>query len=1053
MERTKTNRALHALTLILLSAFLYCCADEHDGFNGPSNGKEKTVTFSVRVPGTSTPPTRALGDGDENEVKQIAVLLFTDGKYVYQPIYSNSISSSTDGKIKNFTIRVPEGIYDMVILANSNASLNSIKNDIQVGDAKADVLKQLVLTNEGKWNAKPGSDNYKAIPMWGEMQNITVASGMPKVEATLLRMLAKIDVNLSSGAKGNLNLTSVQLYNYNSKGQIVPNAEAWDNANNIVTAPSVAGTLTKGPLVYKDEEITKDTATTNLGRGVSCTNEIYAFEALKGTETLANNTCIVIGGKYKDDANETFYRIDFANTTEGVTKYLALLRNNHYKISVQSVSGPGLATADLAFNSRPVNIKANIIQWSDGKFTEFDINDQYMVGVSQGAFTFSKEPTSETSSDNILSIITDYPGGWQITVTGEEGSTSDTSWLHCTTTESKDPKGTDTRLILQENKTGNERVAYINIKAERLNYKVKVTQSNTFTVGVHITGSDYKEISLMEFVSTQTEVEGGTPPPAQKFNLNWSPKERELFYVSSQIGPGFEFNTGSGLNQLDGQGSITGGSVEYTIQPKPISKDILDADPFYQRTSVYLYTISDGITTVNKSLTLRQYAYNMKAYPDAVYLMDGGKDKSFSVRSNSPFTATIEANPDNVVSNLRTSGAPNVSDKGTPVLFDIKDDLTNPSIYQSKVTVRIHSPKGLFEDKLVELNCGSGIKQPSANSYILHPNSIGVLIPVSRCNDCKFLPYNLQQQLGADESFTAELLWTDNKNGIGSNSNIRAVSAIGTGTSGYVFVIAGSAPGNAVVAIKNKAGKILWSWHIWVVSDTPQVSGSANLMDRCLGALSATGDGVQNLGLLYQWGRKDPFTNTIDVTSTDGQPRYDAEGNVLKFEVKGLEGTSYSTKYNYPYALANPTIFYSNKASSGADWYSNESQSDKDKSFWGWNDKKTMNDPCPYGWRVPNTAELWQDNATYNWDTTGLSHGITSTKYGGYYPFTAYRKGSDGTFIRNDPSGVGSIFWTARLYDDLPNSFRKTKTGIAVNDTSPRASGVSIRCVKYDSEK
>ena len=69
--------------------------------------------------------------------------------------------------------------------------------------------------------------------------------------------------------------------------------------------------------------------------------------------------------------------------------------------------------------------------------------------------------------------------------------------------------------------------------------------------------------------------------------------------------------------------------------------------------------------------------------------------------------------------------------------------------------------------------------------------------------------------------------------------------------------------GNAVIAAKDAYGKILWSWHIWF-TDQPKeqvyYKNAGTMMDRNLGATSATSGDVGALGLLYQWGRKDPFS-------------------------------------------------------------------------------------------------------------------------------------------------------------------------------------------------
>lgn len=123
---------------------------------------------------------------------------------------------------------------------------------------------------------------------------------------------------------------------------------------------------------------------------------------------------------------------------------------------------------------------------------------------------------------------------------------------------------------------------------------------------------------------------------------------------------------------------------------------------------------------------------------------------------------------------------------------------------------------------------------------------------------------------------------------------------------GYVyFTLNGSVggaltQGNASIAVyadKNTDGDLLWSWHIWVTDadldanvetwdEHPDYSSYSNfcdpiLMDRNLGALSnepwsITGDN-SSFGMLYQWGRKDPFPGADDssATSTTKRKTYD----------------------------------------------------------------------------------------------------------------------------------------------------------------------------------
>ena len=77
--------------------------------------------------------------------------------------------------------------------------------------------------------------------------------------------------------------------------------------------------------------------------------------------------------------------------------------------------------------------------------------------------------------------------------------------------------------------------------------------------------------------------------------------------------------------------------------------------------------------------------------------------------------------------------------------------------------------------------------------------------------------------------------------------------------------------GNAVIAAKDASGTILWSWHIWL-TDQPQgqeyYNNAGTMMDRNLGATSATPGDVGALGLLYQWGRKDPFLGSSSISES-----------------------------------------------------------------------------------------------------------------------------------------------------------------------------------------
>ncbi len=286
----------------------------------------------------------------------------------------------------------------------------------------------------------------------------------------------------------------------------------------------------------------------------------------------------------------------------------------------------------------------------------------------------------------------------------------------------------------------------------------------------------------------------------------------------------------------------------------------------------------------------------------------------------------------------------------------------------------------------------------------------------------------------------AEIAWQDEKNG--GRPLVTIENPIITNRRDVIRVKAsGAGAGNCVIRLRRarKAdgsawdNQTAWTWHLWVTSYQPgdgnssrepgvvpgsSVAGTGNdgkaavhtyvgwlnndpgteaisggvkhpIMDRNLGAMSAS-PGVASYGLLYQWGRKDPFVGSRDGSSENGKtfyvPTYNndtesrtitgwtvynttdgtAAGNtgkgdlgVRKVNAVGLGNTIFS-------ALRNPgTCYYAAPTLGWSD--------PKDNLLWR-DDFKTIFDPCPAGWRVPQSGPdertPWQsltlENSTWN---------------------------------------------------------------------------------------
>ena len=215
----------------------------------------------------------------------------------------------------------------------------------------------------------------------------------------------------------------------------------------------------------------------------------------------------------------------------------------------------------------------------------------------------------------------------------------------------------------------------------------------------------------------------------------------------------------------------------------------------------------------------------------------------------------------------------------------------------------------------------------------------------------------------------AELVWEATLDGDRTRSTY-VIDGEPVFDGGNVYFTTGTEPGNAVIAVCDAAGEILWSWHIWVSAEEIATKTDDNglvWMDRNLGALSVVPSEVQNTrGLFYQWGRKDPFpaaATPTGTTQTISATVYDEDGKVVKFPNSSWTSTEENT---IAYSIANPTVCLSNSAqyASCRDWLENSQAND---ALWG-NPKghikdsdnnytnkgsKSIYDPCPVGYRVP----------------------------------------------------------------------------------------------------
>lgn len=326
---------------------------------------------------------------------------------------------------------------------------------------------------------------------------------------------------------------------------------------------------------------------------------------------------------------------------------------------------------------------------------------------------------------------------------------------------------------------------------------------------------------------------------------------------------------------------------------------------------------------------------------------------------------------------------------------------------------------------------------------------------------------------------SAELLWQS------SPGLIRDVSL----SDGKVlFTKADATYGNAVIAVRDASSRILWSWHIWctdTASSQEWVTSNKNvyyMMDRNLGASYAastllsynTPEGEEqirrSIGLMYQWGRKDPLMPVSEITAssstTEYAKMYDASGAEIP-RPSPVNAESIKSYGAIETGIEHPTTAFYGTASTSYDWFSDygagTGPSIRAYSLWGnpegynYNHEshpsspvKSIYDPCPPGWMVPGGDVFTSLQGLSNGSAGRLfsydgdkGHTVFMPFYGAY----GYKSGN--------LTGVKSSFylWTSTYSasngTNIYNIFSQTTTANPQNNLYG-AVAMNIRCCRIN---
>lgn len=359
----------------------------------------------------------------------------------------------------------------------------------------------------------------------------------------------------------------------------------------------------------------------------------------------------------------------------------------------------------------------------------------------------------------------------------------------------------------------------------------------------------------------------------------------------------------------------------------------------------------------------------------------------------------------------------------------------------------------------------------------------------------------VKYKLSETDEWTMEVIWQDMENYPGDDAFLLTTAGKGFNPANpeqieghqpwFSIQLLPGMRGNALVGIRKKTepteGDILWSWHIWVSDYDPDVEmtpatgtysypvpgGSlhrynvpawnndngaykrAFAMDRNLGALAATGreDGIgvnEAYGLLYLWGRKDPF-RWVNKTKTNADL-----------------GAPY---WAIRYGVHEPMTVIVTSSATGNRWTAaDDNVGDPNKN---WNDPlvdqhaldvdgceagKSIYDPCPPGWKVfpsnpfknfttsGDNREWERVDFRYGWCYYPAGYDNVATTGYAYFPYQMF---SYGSMVRNDRLEYTGRYRASYLFGQ--GIFRLYDTGafsVWKYGNSSEGNLGSVRCVK-----
>lgn len=660
------------IPLLALGVFSASCTDELSSEvipGGGGKGGESEVTLKLQVPGTAAgAKTRAVTEEEENEIDDLYVLAFKVDKdnneetFDYYVAAKKMSTSGTLGELSTWTasLKVKDYRQTFVMIANAQGTTGKVNEQIaalagnSVGQRKMQMLAKLTetLSEDEKTKGFNADSNGSHHPftMYGQTATTLITeNGGHNLTVSMHRIMAQVRVTFSGDAAtdARFEAESVLLYNFNDRARVIP-----DNLGVTGTDHVKSPTIPQGAVLLPAKADGKESVPTYAvdKAAKKITHAIYLFETAQpvdGTELEKHvkRPCLIVKGKYQQEATSCYYRVDLATTDAGGTlNYMNVLRNHSYNVTISNVTDRGHDTPQEALESKPANITATVVAWDDAEMGDIDFDGQRVLGIGTMKYQLGKR-----GGNDLLQQVKASTGlAWTATLYAADeygqATTNAPDWIKFvgtggTETQTISGVGTneleDWKFNVERNEQVPERRAVMRFTAGNLKVDALVVQdqSNPVYINVKIDG---KVITEEEF-----EQLGGW---CRGMTIEYGPENTELTW--RYTGRGVELNQtdvgGGATTDMEGTANSQN-SEDAVLTWKGEAKELAGVDALD-------YTTKDGVLTLiakgkqgmeAKSIRLFQKKYGVTLESMMVPCIGGVRN--VKVKGNMPWIAEMDA--------------------------------------------------------------------------------------------------------------------------------------------------------------------------------------------------------------------------------------------------------------------------------------------------------------------------------------------------------------------------------------------------------------------------